>query len=80
MNVENNDRDENKAGNDPLNSVKGYPDVFDDFDCRPESAYPEADRADVIPDDIKREIEERNGGKADDQGAGADDADAANQK
>lgn len=37
--------------------------VFDDFDCRPENSYPEADRADVIPDDIKREIEARQKGK-----------------
>lgn len=40
-------------------------DAFDDFDCRPVNAYPEADRGDVIPDDIKRELEERNRAKSD---------------
>lgn len=34
-------------------------DAFDDFDCRPGNSYPEADRDDVIPVDIKREIAER---------------------
>lgn len=27
--------------------------TFDDFDCRPENSYPEADRDDVIPEHIK---------------------------
>lgn len=40
-------------------------DAFDDFDCRPVNAYPEGDRDDVIPDDIKREIEERNKARVD---------------
>ncbi len=40
-------------------------DAFDGFDCRPVNAYPEADRGDVIPDDIKRELEERNRAKSD---------------
>lgn len=42
-------------------------DAFDGFDCRPVNAYPEADRDDVIPDDIKREIEEGNWAKVDRQ-------------
>ena len=42
-------------------------DAFDGFDCRPANAYPEADRDDVIPDDIKREIKERNWAKVDRQ-------------
>lgn len=79
MNEKNNDRDENKAEADPLAGVQGFPDVFDDFDCRPENSYPEADRDDVIPDDIKREIEERKNASADSQ-AGADNDDAAGQK
>lgn len=32
-------------------------DAFDDFDCRPENSYPEADRDDVIPEHIKLAIE-----------------------
>ena len=40
-------------------------DAFDDFDCRPGNAYLEADMDDVIPDDIKRELEERNRAKSD---------------
>ena len=40
-------------------------DAFDGFDCRPVNAYQEADRDDVIPDDIKRELEERNRAKSD---------------
>jgi hypothetical protein len=75
MNVENKDRNENQGIDKPLADVKGYPDVFDDFDCRPENSYPEADRDDVIPDDIKREIEARNKAKGGNQ-AGADNADA----
>ncbi len=53
------DRDEKKPVSNPLATVKGYPDVFDDFDCRPENTYPEADREAVTPEHVKRAIEER---------------------
>lgn len=38
-------------------------DVFDDLDCRPGNAYPEADRNDVIPEHIKIALEEKRKAK-----------------
>lgn len=33
-----------------------------DFDCRPDNAYPEDDRQDVIPEHLKQMLAERKGG------------------
>ena len=72
MNEKNNDQIENKTEADPLAGVQGFPDVFDDMDCRPENSYPEANSDAVTPDYIKKMLAG--------EGKGADNADAADKE
>lgn len=52
MTIDKNTQDKIVQGDKELTEKFGA-EAFDDFDCRPENSYPEADRDDVIPEHIK---------------------------